>query len=215
MNTVSDNSYIDEYNKLKNNQEHIHNQDFSVIKAVDIFSTDQINSIYSIIENTPEENTIIQPWAGHKAWHVPLGKEIEDRINFVAQKYLGDGVFLNGDYSFARYSPSYGHECKLFPHYDTRDSQRITFDIQLKATEDWGIVVEGETFYLNDNEALIFSGTQQMHWREKKKISSDFDMIFCHLQYFPSIPLSINQKEILENRSRFLMEKTGIFSTVD
>lgn len=209
------NLYIDEYNKLKSTQEYIDNQDFSVIKAIDIFSNKQIDSIYKIIENTPEEKTRLQTWAGHKAWDVSLGKEIEDRITYVAQQYLGDGVFLNGDYSFARYSPSYGYECKLFPHYDTRESQRITFDIQLRAKESWGIVVEGETFYLNNNEALIFSGTQQMHWREKRKISSDFDMIFCHLEYSTKIPLSINQKDILENRSRFLMEKTGIFSTVD
>jgi len=98
----------------------------------------------------------------------------------------------------------------------TRDSQRITFDLQLKASEPWAVVVENEKFYLNDNEALIFAGTQQIHWRENKKISPDaeIDMIFCHLEYVKDTPLDPGQKDLLDQRALFLMKETNISNEV-
>jgi hypothetical protein len=203
--------YLKDYNLLKS-QKYISNQDFQVRVVHNIFSKNQIDHIYNIVDNTPEENTHLQTWAGHRAWNVTFGPEIEKTITNAAQSILGDNVELIHDYSFARYSPEYGYECKLFPHYDTREYQRITFDIQLNASEPWGIVVENDTYYLENNQALVFAGTQQMHWRENIKIKPDskIDMIFCHLQHKPIRLLDDGQKDILEERSRFLMEKTGI-----
>lgn len=208
--------YLQDYEFLKSKQPHISNQDFVVQKASNIFTDDQIKEIYDIVNNTRIEDTHLQEWAGHRAWHVNFSKDIENAITRSAQSILGDHIKLDGDYSFARYTPEYGFECKLFPHYDTRDTQRITFDIQLNADEPWGIVVENETYYLNNNEALIFAGTQQIHWREKKKLqpNTKVDMIFCHLQYVASTPLDNGQKDILEERSRFLMDNTGINNSV-
>jgi hypothetical protein len=210
-------SYIDEYNKLKDSQPHISNQDFKVLKAYDIFTDDQIKEIYDIVNNTKIENTHLQEWAGHRAWNITFPKSIEDTITKAAREVLGDGIVLEGDYSFARYTPEWGVECKLFPHYDTRDAQRITFDIQLNADEPWGIVVENEMYSLENNQALIFAGTQQIHWREKKKLKPDtkIDMVFCHLKYVDPRPYDENQIEILEERSRFLMDATGINSSIE
>ena len=209
-------TYVEEYEKLKSNQPHISNQDFAVKKAVNIFTDSQIEEIYKVVNSTKMEDTHLQEWAGHRAWHVNFSKDIEEAITRSAQSVLGDHIKLDGDYSFARYTPEYGFECKLFPHYDTRDTQRITFDIQLNADEPWGIVVENETYYLNNNEALIFAGTQQIHWRENKKLKpvTKVDMIFCHLQYIKPTPLDNGQKDILESRSRFLMDNTGISNSV-
>jgi hypothetical protein len=208
--------YIEQYNQLKKTQPYVSNQDFTVKKAFNIFTKDQIEEIYNIINSQKIEDTHLQEWAGHRAWHVKFSKNIEKSITDAAQKILGDNISLEGDYSFARYTPEYGFECKLFPHYDTRETQRITFDIQLNADEEWGIVVENETYNLNNNEALIFAGTQQIHWREKKKLKQNtkIDMIFCHLQYKDNCPLDLNQKDILETRSKFLMDHTGINSQI-
>ncbi len=209
-------TYINDYNNLKSNQPKISNQDFEVKKATSIFTDEQINKIYDAVNATKIEDTHLQEWAGHRAWHLKFSKDIEDAITRSAQAILGQHIKLDGDYSFARYTPEYGFECKLFPHYDTRETQRITFDIQLNADEPWGIVVENDTYYLNNNEALIFAGTQQVHWREKKKLqpNTKVDMIFCHLQYIDHTPLDQGQKDILEERSRFLMDKTGINNAV-
>lgn len=205
-------NYINDYNSLRATQQPISNQDFEVKKATNIFTKAQIDEIYEKVNNTSLDSTRLQEWAGHRAWDIKFSKEIEDAITRSAQSILGNHIKLDGDYSFARYTPEYGFECKLFPHYDTRETQRITFDIQLNADEPWGIVVENNTYYLNNNEALIFAGTQQIHWRENKKLqpNTKIDMIFCHLQYVDPTPLDPGQKEVLEERSRFLMDHTGI-----
>jgi len=210
-------NYLDKYNQIKINTGKVSNEDFSVMVAEDVLLPDHIENIYKIVNSTPESKTELKEWAGHKAWHVRLGKEFEDRVTEVAKKYLGDVVVLNLDYSFARYTPEYGFECKLFPHYDTRPSQRLTFDIQLSADEDWAVVVENVPYSLKNNQALIFSGTQQIHWREKKKIKKDskIDMIFCHLQYIEDRPLDPGQSEKLDERARFLMDATGINNAVE
>jgi hypothetical protein len=200
------------YQELVRSQPKVSNQDFKTLVAKDVLLPNHIEEIYEKVNTSSDNNTRLQTWAGHKVWDIRFSKEIEDRITSVAQSMVGDGVVLDYDYSFARYSPKFGYACKLFPHYDTRDSQRITFDIQLKASEPWGVVVEGNQFNLNDNEALIFAGTQQIHWRENKQIKPDaeIDMIFCHLIYKEGRPLDENQKVILDKRVEMLMNMTGI-----
>jgi hypothetical protein len=200
------------YQELVRSQPKVSNQDFETIIAKDVLLPSHIEEIYDKVNGSLEEDTRLQTWAGHKVWDVRFSKEIEDRITSVAQSLVGDGVVLDYDYSFARYSPKFGYVCKLFPHYDTRGSQRITFDIQLRASEPWGVIVEGNQFNLNDNEALVFAGTQQIHWRENKQISPDaeIDMIFCHLTYKDDKPLDENQKVVLDKRVEMLMDMTGI-----
>jgi hypothetical protein len=200
------------YQDFKSKQPKVSNENFDVFIVDDIFTESQISKIYEIVDSTPESQTRIQPWASHKVWDVGLGKEIEDRINEVVSQKIGKHLVLAGDYSFARYSPSYGYKAKLFPHYDTRPSQRVTFDIQLRASEPWGLVVEEDDYNITDNQALVFSGTQQIHWREKKELApnAEIDMIFCHLKYVDDLPLDEGQDLILRERANFLINKTGI-----
>jgi hypothetical protein len=200
------------YKEFKATQKHISNQDFEVMVVDNIFDQHHIDKVYEIINNASEEQTRIQPWASHKVWDVSLGEEIEYRINEVVKNSLGDHLVLKKDYSFARYSPKFGYRAKLFPHYDTRPSQRVTFDIQLKTSEPWALVVEEDVYDLQDNQALVFAGTQQIHWRENKQIADDaeIDMIFCHLEYVDDMLLDNGQEEVLRERANFLINKTGI-----
>jgi hypothetical protein len=204
------------YNDLVRSQPKISNQDFNPLVVSDVLLPEHIVEIYETIANLPEEKTRIQPWAGHKIWDTSFSKSLEDRISSVAQSVLGNNVRLNYDYSFARYSKKFGYECKLFPHYDTRESQRMTFDIQLRASEPWAIIVENKKFLLQDNQALIFAGTQQIHWRENIQILEDaeIDMLFCHLEYTDSKPLDKDQESILRERANFLIEESGIGNEV-
>lgn len=201
------------YQAMLENQPFISNQDFVPQIAKNIFSQEQISRIYEVIDATPESQTRVQPWAGHKVWDISFDKDIEDAIVRAAQAILGPVVHLSGDYSFARYSKDFGYQTKLFPHYDTRDKQRVTFDIQLRSTEPWGLWVEDNPiYYLEDNEALMFAGTQQIHWRDNKDMpqSAITDMIFCHLQYVEDTPLDAGQDGVLQARALYLMNQTGI-----
>jgi hypothetical protein len=207
---------MDKYTQLLSSQPHVTNQDFRVRVVDNVLLAEHIDEIYRVINNTSDSNTRVQPWAGHKVWDVKFSKEIEKRITSIAQAEIGDHVELDFDYSFARYSPKFGYKCKLFPHYDTRDSQRVTFDIQLRASEPWSVVVENIPYPLKDNQALMFAGTQQIHWRENKDIDAEaeIDMIFCHLTYKEPRPLDNNQKQILDRRATMLIEETGISNEV-
>jgi hypothetical protein len=198
----------EQYMEIKRAGKPVTNQDFEPIIVDNIFTQEEIDQIYEVVDSTPEDQTALKTWAGHKAWHVRLGVNIENKINEHVKKIFGDSLFLDKDYSFARYDQSYGYKAKLFPHTDMRELQRITFDIQLHADEPWGVIVDDKTYFLENNQALVFAGTQQPHWREKKDIKpeSKIDMIFCHLEHKDVVPYDDHQEHVLFERVRFLSE---------
>jgi len=203
------------YTKTKA-EDFIDNQDFPVVQIENILSDEHIAEIYYKVAQTDDSQTITQPWAGHKAYHTKFSNDVISQIEKRVSEIVGEEMIM-AEYSFARYSEEYGYKCKLFPHYDTKKSQRVTCDIQLESNEDWGIIVEGEQYNLNYNDALIFAGSQQMHWREDKRIGQDtkIDMMFCHLVYKNDRPLQENHVAILEKRTRALMMDTGIDSQIE
>jgi hypothetical protein len=127
-------------------------------------------------------------------------------------KATGHQVYLDEMPFFLRYYSGYGYEPKLAPHYDNRPSQRLTLDIQLNYDEEWAVVVEEKKYVLKYNQGLIFKGTQQMHWREKKvlKPNTTIDMFISNLTYVPDRPLDPNQIEKMEARSMCLMSELNI-----
>jgi hypothetical protein len=199
----------DKYQEFKKNQGvKISNEDFETKIVSNIFDEDDIKVLYEAVNSTPKENIKVMEWGGLLAWHCQLPSQIVDKINIAVKRDLGDHLILRRDYSFARYTQHTGWKNKLHPHSDTRPSQRVTFDIQIKADEEWGIIVEDKTYHLQDGQALVFAGTQQTHWREKKDIKKDsvIDMIFCHLEYVDDLPHDEDQDQILAPRHRFLCE---------
>ena len=176
-----------------------------------IISNEDMQRIYSLIDSS-KDNFLFQKFAGHRAWTFK-DDEFANKLNKIISEYMKEDMLLT-EYSFARYSPKFGYKPKLFPHYDTHylDGQRITVDIQLNKTIDWPVVVEGQFFVFDPCDALVFSGTQQVHWRENIEldINDEVDMIFAHFAYKDKRPWSPMQKEILEYKSHRLRESTGI-----
>jgi hypothetical protein len=189
----------------------VDNRDFSPVIIKNLISDEDRGRIYSIVDSMGD-NFLFQKFAGHRAWAFK-DEEFANKLNKVVTDLIGEPMVLT-EYSFARYSPKFGYKPKLFPHYDTHfaDGQRITVDIQMNKNVDWAVIVEGESFNFDVNDALIFSGTQQVHWREKKDLLLDdeVDMIFAHFAYANKKPWSHMQKEILEYKSHRLREAVGI-----
>lgn len=147
-----------------------------------VFTEDEIAQIYEHVDNTPEEKKNYQEVFAHTAYFSWMPDTIVNKIVKVANDNFGSKLVLK-ELSFARYENSRGMNPLLFPHYDEAfKEQRITFDIQLKASLPWSIIVEDAPYTLKDNQALFFSGTHQVHWREKIVFNKDdyVDMIFCH-----------------------------------
>lgn len=87
----------------------------------------------------------------------------------------------------------------LYPHFDTFEEKKYTFDLQLDTNTYWDIVVEDEQFSLDNNQALTFSGTHDIHWRVPKVFEDGefVEMLFCHLNMKNAEKLSNDHIEIM------------------
>jgi hypothetical protein len=136
-----------------------------------------------------------------------MPEKIEQKIISHVEKITGLSGF-EMEYQFSRYElldingktevPS------LRPHFDRFSEPRFTFDYQLDSNVSWPIYVEGTEFVLNNNEALTFSGTHQVHWRPSRDfVPGEFiEMIFCHLYLKDSKDtVGLEHFDFMDNRS--------------
>jgi hypothetical protein len=184
-----------------------------------VLSEEQIREIYKIINGVPEEDTHTQERLGHKAYLVSLGEDIRAQLEKVVQENYGPEWFLN-DYQFARYSKKFGYKPKLYPHFDDAFSvHKLTLDVQVYSTVSWPLVVEGEEFVLNNNEALTFSGTDQIHWRTPMDLSDDdvVDMLFahCEMRNDPRGPITKEHKDEMNRREAEWAQKVTISREIE
>lgn len=197
------------YNETYENG-YVENQNFKPFIVKNLINEEEIKHIYFLVEQS--NDYMIQSFVGHRACSFNYPSFIE-KITKKITELLGEDMILK-EYSFAKYSTKFGYKPKLFPHYDTHslDGQRITVDIQMNKNIDWAVVVEGKSFNFDIGDALVFSGTQQIHWREKKELGpeDEVDMIFAHFAYKKEKPWSPMQKEILEYKSHRIRESLGI-----
>ena len=136
--------------------------------------------------------------------------EIANKIVNYCEEISGESDLEIAEYQFARYrnvtDPESGQRLlpNLTPHWDAAfEEPRFTFDYQIGGNTSWALVVENKEFTLTNNSALTFSGTHQIHWREKKVFSdSDYiDMVFFHLRkknsqsYNTDLPKEMQEKE--------------------
>ena len=208
--------HLPKYKELIKQQPFVINSNFIPVHIKNVISQKEINNIINEMDSMPIEKIRVQDWGGQACFDsIILSEDIKLKITNLINKNLNEEFVLR-HYSIVRYSNKYGYKAKLFPHYDTRPDEMFVFDLQLKTNEDWGIIVEGKQFNLNDNEALIFSGTQQMHWREKKDLpdSAEINMIFFWFSHKNVRPTTQAHHDIMKERESVLMHETLINSDV-
>lgn len=150
-----------------------------------VFTQEEIDSIYNIIKTNQVVGTEIVSIYCQKAYHFQLPDQIINKVTEIANKLVSKKLKLT-EISFASYSKEYGELPLLSPHFDNMFTEpRLTLDVQLKSNFSWPIVVRGNEFTLKDNQALTFSGTHQIHWRTFREFRDDefIDMLFCHFSY--------------------------------
>lgn len=197
----------EDYQKVVDSTNPIEHQDFNPILVDNIFTEEDIKHIYEVVNATPLSYIKVAPWGGQASWlSTHFDKKIEEKINKLVHNIFGDELVLAQDYSFVRYSEEYGYKPKLFPHADKRDRQKFLLDIQIRADQEWGIIVEDTLYKLKDNQGLIFSGTNQQHWREDIEISphARIDMLFCNLEFKDLKSFPEDYDQIMHKRSGYL-----------
>jgi hypothetical protein len=134
--------------------------------------------------------------------------------------YTSTGLFLNNDISsvlwkkigtelgisieristhYARYSLQSGHKPLLMPHYDRALTKSMfSLAIVLDSTFDWDIYVEGEKFVPRKNDAVLFSGSHQVHWRPDVEFKEDdyYDIVVCQFEEQTQEDLTLSEKHI-------------------
>lgn len=73
----------------------------------------------------------------------------------------------------------------ICPKHTDRPQCRYTFDLCISQGKPWGIFVEGKEYFLEEGDALCFSGTDQEHWRDPIQKKN-----FCDLAFFHFVPES-------------------------
>ena len=167
-----------------------------------------IEWIYKKIDELDSSSAHIVKELGHTTYFMDFNDGFKKMMLEKIQPFFETKLEIT-EIAFARYHHDSGYIPKLFPHFDHFKEHRITFDIQLKSTIEWPIVVEGKEFVLENNDALVFSGTDQIHWRKNIELSKEdsVDMLFIHLS------LKDNKEEISLEFKNEREERLNNFST--
>jgi hypothetical protein len=75
----------------------------------------------------------------------------------------------------------YGEEGICPPHRDQANCQ-WTLDLCIKQDRPWNLFVEDAVFVMQENEGLVYSGTDQIHWREKIHPKGHCFLVFFHFK---------------------------------
>lgn len=179
-----------------------------------VLTDDEVSKIYESLES-PYRAYVMEKY-GQKVSDFWLPDSVLDKIVRHCELVSGVSGLTLWAYQFSRYERFVRDDGKtshpnLTPHFDTFEEPRFTFDYQLGGNTTWPIVVEGKEFELNNNQAVTFAGTHQIHWRPKKVFEAGeyIDMIFCHLSLPEDFKNSEDHESIMKNREAIALEKFG------
>jgi hypothetical protein len=219
MNNFPDYSKLPEYKKLreeqKANNEIVNDEDLPPFIFDNFLSSEELLYIQNLIKNTPEDKIVLKNWDGQADLNVemddPIFNSIHKRIQQFCSEAYGEELEI-ANLSLTKYTADFGWEVKLHPHYDSRTLETLIFDLQILSNHKWNLVVEGKDYDLKDGQAILFGGTNQMHWRENKKIKSGEEtvLMFVFLTHKKQREFSNNSYTVMEKRKELLKQETQI-----
>ncbi len=198
-----------EYIELKNKQGKVAGEDFTPQVFKNLLSFEEWSYIKKEFDEMPDSEIDVQGYSGLGTLNFSMLNREETIAKFekIASEAVGEELEVL-DAGGTRYSTEYGWYPKLAPHYDARPTEIYIFDYHVQSDEDWGVVVEGKTFNFYENEALLFSGTGQVHWREQLKLkdNSRTDLIFFWMQHKKPKLISKQHSDVMKERTKLIVE---------
>ena len=181
-----------------------------------VYDDNHIEYLYKKIDDIPENKKEIVEELGLLVFHndEEFSEEFISHTISKIQPFFQEKLIPCEIY-FSRYTNKTNYFSKLPPHYDFKEERRITFDIQIKSNVLWPLFVEDKEFTLNDNDGLVFSGTDQIHWRKNITLKDNefVDMILFQLKVdIENDLLTDEDKEIQRKRSMEYANRIKIFA---
>lgn len=140
----------------------------------DFFSADELSRIMKNINDSKSglvEEDFYRPVVVEKMSRqqieVLYPEDIKEKLEGFASELCGEPVILSHN-SYLDYDGMYANENPSLPPHRDFDNyySKVTFDYQISKTIDWGIVIEGDKYYLQVGDMLVFEGAKVVHWRE-------------------------------------------------
>lgn len=179
-----------------------------------VLDESEIDQIYKNISNA--YHSYVMERYGQKISNFDMPVSALKKIVKYCEEISGVSGLVLEAYQFSRYEKFTREDGsismpKLIPHYDGFPEPRFTFDYQIRSNTSWPLFVEEKEFVLQDNQALTFSGTHQIHWRSKKEFGPGefIDMIFCHLSLPGDAPNTQDHWDVMMNKERKYLQITG------
>jgi hypothetical protein len=179
----------------------------------DVLTKEEIEQIYSKVQDA--HNSYLMELFTQNISDFRLPETIANKIVAYAENISGVNNLEISEYQFSRYKNTVKEDGSLGkpilpPHHDdTFKEPRFTFDYQIGGNTTWPIIVEDKVFELQNNEALTFSGTHQIHWRKKKTFADNeyIDMVFIHLRKINSEPKSQDVSDIMNQKQEHFQKQ--------
>ena len=134
------------------------------------FSQEEIDQTYNYVKKM--EKPHVSEHTVYFSSYIFYPEEIQKKLFAVVDKYAEDeGVEFKSTSlktHIGKYTLDTGFKPKLTPHTDYGvEFHSITISVLLKNNIEWPIGVNLDSWILNPGDAVIFSGTDQVHWRPK------------------------------------------------
>jgi hypothetical protein len=93
---------------------------------------------------------------------VPELVDYANKARAIVRKTTGSKTLLH---TYTLYSYYYGNTANLPKHTDN-NACTYTLDLMIRyGTANWGLFVEGQEYFVEPNQGLVFYGNDQEHWR--------------------------------------------------
>lgn len=166
---------------------------FKPIVIDNVFTQEEYESVYNSVNaylpqdpdpNVPPDFGYFNAGEiGYFAYVKGFENLVYDKLVQLTKEYSNMNV-VDSKVHFARYTPKTGFPPTLNPHNDVGvTTSALTFSVQLDSTLDWELCALDTCVTLKKNQAMLFSGSHQIHWRPTIEFGPDdyFDIMVCQM----------------------------------
>lgn len=160
-----------------------------------IFTDQEYADLYEEINAMPESFITPVEDVGYFAYMDPVNSDLSDSLISKIEPILKTKIKKTAIH-FARYTKATNSVPRLMPHYDENLTHAsYTLSVILDSTLDWSVFVENDEFFPLKNQAVVFSGTHQIHYRPLIEFSDTdyYDILVCQFEEDIENPIYIDK----------------------